>query len=457
VESGVSWNFDGMYHITSVSSQSDFYVTSSSLFTYFNPTQIANGGHGQCTVLTAPEPIAEIHNITASPNGILFETTVAYSQGGFVVTLQDNSPILTTRWNQIQNPNQLSAPVLSQLYVRLIDTQSYYGTQFNGLYQIAAVLGPNQFEVLPKYTQFLPNDYGGGGLCEILATLSMATPAGFVDTSDAALMSSPVAGTVAPILADIHNSSTLPSGTYHILYTFVTESGETPASPSSSITISTSNTDRIEVFPPTQTDPRQIGYNVYAHNGGGIFYLQNTSGPISLALSLFLRAPILLSGSVPPTTNPPGSYVTDDVMLQMSYTAKMGAVRTEFFNGGYYIGGNKVSLPTSPVDGYRYSKNEIGYAWSFVSSSPVLFNNANVGQGEFTGGTKYFPWLNVTNGETLLVVPYVIFIDQDGNVTCQVYTNSGQQNDWGVLQVIIIGTRLSVPTQIPPQVLAPPP
>ncbi len=187
IASGISWNFNGLYHIQSVASASQFTVNAHSFFTYFNPLQTATGAGGYAVIMTMPEPIAELHNINPSPSGILYTTTVAYAAGVYVVTLADDSPILTALWNTLQNSQGLWNPQLYKLYVRLIDTQSYWGCQFNGLYSVLEVLGPNQFAVLPKSTQYIPNDYGGGGLCEILASLSMQTQAGFLDTPDVML------------------------------------------------------------------------------------------------------------------------------------------------------------------------------------------------------------------------------------------------------------------------------
>jgi hypothetical protein len=37
---------------------------------------------------------------------------------------------------------------------------------------------------------------------------------------------------------------------------------------------------------------------------------------------------------------------------------------------GYYKHGERVMLPVSPADGYRYARAELSYAWSLYSSAP---------------------------------------------------------------------------------------
>jgi hypothetical protein len=189
IDDDISWSFDGEFHIAQVISASQFKVTAASQFTYYNPLGNASGGNGTAVIMVKPEPILELHNVKPSPAGLIYETTLADQPGVFVVTLQDNSAILNNLWNALANPNQLSNPQLFKIYVRLIDTQSYYGVQFNGLYPVLAVLGPNSFAVSPPGAQYLPNDYGGGGICEILASLSTMTMPGFLDTSDAMVAS----------------------------------------------------------------------------------------------------------------------------------------------------------------------------------------------------------------------------------------------------------------------------
>ena len=63
--------------------------------------------------------------------------------------------------------------------------------------------------------------------------------------------------------------------------------------------------------------------------------------------------------------------VTDYSLTKISNNAKFAAVRPETFYG-WYRNGETVALPTSPVDGYHYTRAELEYevaAW--CSRSPV--------------------------------------------------------------------------------------
>lgn len=63
-----------------------------------------------------------------------------------------------------------------------------------------------------------------------------------------------------------------------------------------------------------------------------------------------------------------GQPVTDDVMLKISHNAKFSAVRTEIMFMGFYANGNTIPLPTSPVDGYTYTRAEVQYFWMIYSN-----------------------------------------------------------------------------------------
>jgi hypothetical protein len=350
VQPGESWNFNGEFYVEDAVSAGVIQVKAASQFAYFNPALTAVGGGGDITILSAPEPILEVHNIAqpaaeAVNCGINYTPTVAFQQGVIVVLLQDVSALLTALWNAQNNPNRLSNPELSQQYVRLIGTQTWWGVQANGLYPILAVLGPPEYPigkafcVQPKQSQFLPNDVGGGGLAILLQTLTTQTQHGIMDLSDAAL----VAG-VSP--------------------------------------------------------------------------------------------------------------VCDDVLVQDNHNAKASAVFQETIDMGYYINGNQVPTPLSPVDDYEYSYGECTFEAEFASSAPVNAGSP-YGSGVFVPGQKTFPGLGSTNGATLITVPYVIAIDGEGNVTCQVYTNGGVQ-DWGCVRVTCKARRQSTPIILPVQQLPQP-
>jgi hypothetical protein len=213
VQPGESWNFNGLFLVNQVLGPGEFTVTAASKFAYFNPGLQAVGGAlplsgygsggtpeplGDVTVFASADPILEVHGIMqpgATPQacGISYQPSVAFQQGVIVVQLTEASPVLTSIWNTLQNANQLENPILSQLFVRLIGCQTYYGVQVPGVYSVAAVLGPPQyalgtaFAVQPLQAQFLPDDVGGGGLAIFLRTLTMGIEPGLLDLSDTAL------------------------------------------------------------------------------------------------------------------------------------------------------------------------------------------------------------------------------------------------------------------------------
>ena len=92
--------------------------------------------------------------------------------------------------------------------------------------------------------------------------------------------------------------------------------------------------------------------------------------------------------------------LTDADMLAISHNAKFGVVRQERFQG-YYKDGETVGLPTSPVDGYTYTRQELRYEWSFYSplgttaacngtpNPPTLDGSMQVGGGALDG-LEYF-------------------------------------------------------------------
>jgi hypothetical protein len=51
--------------------------------------------------------------------------------------------------------------------------------------------------------------------------------------------------------------------------------------------------------------------------------------------------------------------LTDDDMVKISQNAKFAAVRPEIISMGWYRHNDAVGLPSSPVDGYVYSREEI--------------------------------------------------------------------------------------------------
>jgi hypothetical protein len=80
-----------------------------------------------------------------------------------------------------------------------------------------------------------------------------------------------------------------------------------------------------------------------------------------------------------------GHAVREDVLERMVQNIRYAICRTEFFEGNYTHGAY-VSLPVSPIDGYKYSREELtyvfGYSGTGPGSDPRFYDwNANVDQG----------------------------------------------------------------------------
>jgi hypothetical protein len=108
-------------------------------------------------------------------------------------------------------------------------------------------------------------------------------------------------------------------------------------------------------------------------------------------------------------------------------------VRNEQF-WGFYRNGETVELPTSPADGYNYSRSELLYSWSvyWTGSAPSALN-----------GTQSAPVGGATSGGgEILQAKY--YVDQTTGVVSTVtsYYNTGQHdtND-GILMVIVHAQR----------------
>lgn len=56
-----------------------------------------------------------------------------------------------------------------------------------------------------------------------------------------------------------------------------------------------------------------------------------------------------------------GQPLTDDAITKISHNAKAAAVRNERIYMGFFKNGDTVGLPSSPVDGYSYSRAEVQY------------------------------------------------------------------------------------------------
>ena len=138
-----------------------------------------------------------------------------------------------------------------------------------------------------------------------------------------------------------------------------------------------------------------------------------------------------------------GQPLTDDSISKISHNAKFGAVRCEIIYMGFYTAGNTVGTPTSPVDGYAYSRSEVMYI-------PVLASTRSPAAG-FVVGQAAFPTLSNSDSYTgnLVACPYQLDInDTTGVVTCQVYGSGNGAQSQGTIKVYAICQRSSVNSSI---------
>jgi len=136
--------------------------------------------------------------------------------------------------------------------------------------------------------------------------------------------------------------------------------------------------------------------------------------------------------------------VTDYALTKISNNAKFAAVRPETFYG-WYRNGETVVLPTSPVDGYNYTRAELEYeiaAWSTrAPASGAATNGAatkpGIASGNSGAGNLYWTdfWVEEKNEASPgLVHTYVSYYVEGGAETI---TNDG------FVKVRTIATRLS--------------
>jgi hypothetical protein len=137
-----------------------------------------------------------------------------------------------------------------------------------------------------------------------------------------------------------------------------------------------------------------------------------------------------------------GQPLTDDAIAKISHNAKFGTVRAEQFYMGFYQNGNIIPTPTSPVDGYAYSRAECLF---FLIHASTLSPAAG-----FVPGQLLFPTLAANAGTgALLATPYqVYFQGSSGTTPGQVtisnyYSTSGAVNE-GTVAVYCLAQRSSV-------------
>jgi len=80
--------------------------------------------------------------------------------------------------------------------------------------------------------------------------------------------------------------------------------------------------------------------------------------------------------------------VTDYTLTKISNNAKFAAVRPETFYG-WYKHGESVALPTSPVDGYHYTRAELEYEIAaFCTRLPIGATNGATAKPAMASGNS---------------------------------------------------------------------
>lgn len=123
-----------------------------------------------------------------------------------------------------------------------------------------------------------------------------------------------------------------------------------------------------------------------------------------------------------------GNAASSSLMTELNDDAKFAAVRNEQFYG-YYRSGETVALPTSPADGYAYSRSELRYShsWYWTGSATGPCN-----------GTQTQPPRGATTGQGM-VLQLGADVDQaSGLVTTNVsyYKSAEMDTNDGILLVI---------------------
>jgi hypothetical protein len=134
--------------------------------------------------------------------------------------------------------------------------------------------------------------------------------------------------------------------------------------------------------------------------------------------------------------------LTDDSLLKISHNAKFAAVRCECIFMGYYGAGDTVPTPTSPVDGYAYSRAECSFIW-------MIYTNRSRAE-PYTPGQQYPPPISDSQPQNgLYNFPGGWDInDLTGVITLRTsyYSGGGAEvvNTDGVIKVFCIAQRSSV-------------
>lgn len=135
--------------------------------------------------------------------------------------------------------------------------------------------------------------------------------------------------------------------------------------------------------------------------------------------------------------------LTDYSLTKISNNAKFAAVRPETFYG-WYKDGETVQIPTSPVDGYVYSRQELEYEVAAWDSRPPA-------SGQAANGAIAKPPRATVNSAAGTLFDMFFYVEEKNDANpglahCFVsYWDNGteHQTSSGMVKVRAIATRLS--------------
>lgn len=133
--------------------------------------------------------------------------------------------------------------------------------------------------------------------------------------------------------------------------------------------------------------------------------------------------------------------LTDDILVKISQNSKFSTVRCEYIFMGFYVNGDTIPVPVSPVDGYAYSREELLFDFTlYTTRAPAA---------GFVSGQADPPAISANQPANLLF--YTNDIDDATGVVTIVtayYFQGGAQTDTnnGILKVFAVCQRESVNT-----------
>lgn len=153
----------------------------------------------------------------------------------------------------------------------------------------------------------------------------------------------------------------------------------------------------------------------FSDNSGSLTLHVTSSGGLAFTGHSF--------GEIDTSTFFPGSTLRASTMLQLEKNVEEAWCSPEFFGPQSHAHGDTVALPTSLIDGYTYSRDELYYVWDMASTGPDAGDNHNRMTCEDVG-------VNPTTG-AVVINSYETSTSSDGWFL----------NHDGTLRVIVVGMR----------------